>query len=263
MCIKVYELDPAHFLSAPGLAWQACLKMIGVKLELLTDVDTLLMVEKGIRGGICHAIFRYAKAIMKNYNEDEESSYIQDLDANDLYGWAMSQKVPVNGFKWVKKVSRIDEDFIKNYDEDGDIGYFLEVGIEYPRKIHKLHRDLPFLPERMKINKCNKLVCNFHEKENYVVHIRALKQALKHDLRQKKVYKVVRFNQKVWLEPYIRKNTDLRKQVKNDFEKDFFNLLHANPTKWSNTLKQFLGKLPTNCLSMFDHFVILARKGLS
>ena len=101
MCIKVYELDPAHFLSAPGLAWQACLKKLEVKLELLTDIDTLLMVEKGIRGGICHAIYRYAKAnnkYMKNYNKDKEESFLQYLDDNNLYGWAMSQKLPVRGF---------------------------------------------------------------------------------------------------------------------------------------------------------------------
>ena len=101
-CIKVYELDPAHLLSAPGLAWQACLKKIEVKLELLTDVDMLLMVEKGIRGGICHAIYRYAKAnnkYMKNYNKIREESFLQYLDGNNLYGWAMSQKLPVSGFK--------------------------------------------------------------------------------------------------------------------------------------------------------------------
>ena len=101
-CIEVYELDSAHFLSASGLAWQACLKKTEVELELLIDVDMLLMIEKGIRGGICHAIHRYAKAnnrYMKNYDENEESSYIQDLNANNLYGWAMPQKLPVKGFK--------------------------------------------------------------------------------------------------------------------------------------------------------------------
>ena len=115
ICIEVYELDPAHFLSSPRLAWQACLKKTRVKLELLTDVDMLLMVEKGIRGGICHAIHRYAKAnnkYMIYYDENKEISYILYLDANNLYGWAMSQKLPVNGFKWVKNVSKIDEDFI-------------------------------------------------------------------------------------------------------------------------------------------------------
>ena len=102
MCVKVYELDPAHFLSAPGFACQACLKKTKVKLELLTDVDMLLMVSKGIRGGRCHAIYRYAKAnnkYMKNYNKDKEESFPQYLDDKNLYGWAMSQKLPVSGFK--------------------------------------------------------------------------------------------------------------------------------------------------------------------
>ena len=112
-CLKVYELDPAHFLSLPGLAWQACLKKINVKLELLTDYDMLLMVEEGIRGGICHSIHRHAKAnnrYMENYDKNEESSYIQNLDANNLYGWAMSQKLPVNNLKWVEDTSRINEE---------------------------------------------------------------------------------------------------------------------------------------------------------
>ena len=124
MCIKVYELDLSHFLAAPGLAWQACLKKIEVKLELLTDNDMLLMIEKGIRGGIYHAINRYAKAnnkYMKNYNEKEESSYIQYLDANNLCGCA--QKLLVSGFKWGKDMSKFTKVFIKSYDEDSDKGY--------------------------------------------------------------------------------------------------------------------------------------------
>ena len=128
MCIKVYELDPAHFLPLPELAWQGCLKKTNVKLELLTDYDMLLMVEEGIRAGICHSIHRYAKAnnkYMNNYDKNKESSYIQYLDANKLYGRAMSQKLPVNGFKCVKNTSKIDEKFIKNYDEDSDKGYIL------------------------------------------------------------------------------------------------------------------------------------------
>ena len=110
-CIKVYELDPAHFLSFPGLTWQACLKKSNIKLELLTDYEMLLMVEEGIRGGICHSIHRHARAnnkYMKNYDENKESSYIQYLDANNLYGGAMSQTLPVNGFKWVN--NEINED---------------------------------------------------------------------------------------------------------------------------------------------------------
>ena len=127
-CLKEYELDPAHFLSLPELAWQACLKKTNVKLELLTDYDMLLMVEEGIRGGICHSIYRYVKAnnkYMENYDKNKESSYIQHLDANNLYGWAMSQKLPVNNFKWVENNETaepsaehvINEEFLKNYNE--------------------------------------------------------------------------------------------------------------------------------------------------
>ena len=136
MCLKEYELDPAHFLSLPGLAWEACLKRTNVELELLTDYDMLLMVEEGIRGGICHSIQRYAKAnnkYMKNYDDSKELSYIQYLDANNLYGWAMSQKLPVNDFKWIEVTSKINEEFIKNYDENNDRGYILEVDVNIQR----------------------------------------------------------------------------------------------------------------------------------
>ena len=154
-CLEVNELDPADFLSLPGLAWQACLKKTNIELELLTDYDMLLMVEEGIRGGICHSIHRYAKAnnkYMENYDKNKESSYIQYLDANNLFGWAMSQKLPVNNFKWVEDVPRKNEEFINNYNEISSKEYILEVDVKYPKKLHDLHSDLPFLPKRMKID---------------------------------------------------------------------------------------------------------------
>ena len=128
----------------------------------------LLMVEEGIRGGICHSIHRYAKAnnkYMKNYNNNEESSYIQYLDANNLYDWAISKKLPVNGFKWTDG-DKINEEFIKNYNENDNKGYILEVDVRYPKRLHELHSDLPFLSERMKIDKCNQVVCNLLIKKN-------------------------------------------------------------------------------------------------
>ena len=173
MCLRVYELDPAHFVSLPGLAWQVCLRKTNIELELLTDYDMLLMVEKGTRGGTCHSIPRYAKAnnkYMQNYNNNEELSYIQYLDANNLYGWAMSKKLPINGFKWIDN-NKINEDFIKNYDENNDKGYILEVDVKYPKRLHELHSDLPFLSERMKVNKSKKLVCNLFNKKKCVAHI--------------------------------------------------------------------------------------------
>ena len=158
-CIEIYELDPAYFLSAPRLAWQACLKKTKVELELLTDIDMLLIVEKRTRGGICQAIHSHAKAnnkYMKNYNKDVISSYLIYLDATNLYGRAMSQKLPVKDFKWVKNLSKFNEDLIKNYDENSDKGYFPEVYFDYPKELFNLHKDLPFLPERKKLNKVKK-----------------------------------------------------------------------------------------------------------
>ena len=221
MCIEVCELGPAHFLLLPGLAWQGISKKTNVELELLTDYDMLLMVEEGISGGICHAVHRYAKAnnkYMKNYYKNRESSYIQYLDANNLHGWPMCKKLPVNGFKWIKDKSKIDEEFIQNYDEgSSNKEYILAVNVEYPKKLHHLHSDMLFLPERMEIDKCKKLVCNLHNKEKYGVHIRSLKQALKHGLILKKVHRIIEFNQEAWLKSYIEMNTELRKMAENDF----------------------------------------------
>ena len=127
------------------------LKKTNVNLELLTDIDMLLMIEVGIRGGMYLSVHRYAKVnnkYMKNYDKSIESSYSMHLDANNLYGWAMSQKVPVNGFKWVSDLSRFNEAFIKNYNENSNVGYFFEVDVEYLKNLFNAHKDLPFLPER-------------------------------------------------------------------------------------------------------------------
>ena len=204
-CIESYGLDSSYFYSEPGLAWQACLKKTGVKLELLTDIDMLLMNEKGIRGGMCQSTHRYAKGnnkYMKNYDEKIDSSYLTFLDPNNLYGWAMSQKLPVNGFMWYNDhLSDFNEEFLKNSDENSDEGFFLFGS----------HKELPFLPERRKLEKVEKLVCSIEDKEKYVIHIRALKQALNNGLKLKEVHRVIKFQQKAWLKLYIDMNTKLRK----------------------------------------------------
>ena len=156
----------------------------------------LIMYEEGTRGGMCHTIYRYAKAnnkYNKNHDKNKESSYLEYLDANKFYGWAMSQKLPIGNFKCIEKddISKFDEKFIKNYNENSDKGDIFEVDVEYPENIHMLHSDLSFLPERMKINKCTKLVCTTQNKENYVVHIRALKQARNHGLKLTKVHRII------------------------------------------------------------------------
>ena len=201
-------------------------KKAKVKLELFTDIDILLMVEKELRGGISKTKRRYAKAnnkYMKNYDKNIESSYLAYLDANNLYGWAVSQKLPVYGFEWLEKsrLSRFNERFIKKYNENSDIGYFLEVDIDYPKELFNLHKDLPFLPERKKVNKVEKLICSIEDKEKYVIHIRALKQALNHGLILKKVHRVIKFNQRAWLKPYVNMNTKRRIKANNEFVKYF------------------------------------------
>ena len=258
MCLEIYELDPAHFLSALGLSWQACLKKRRVKLELLTDYDMLLMVEKGLRGGICQATHRYAKANNKyvtNYDKSIESSYIAYLDAKNLYGWAMSQKLPINGFEWVKNLSKFNEDFIKEYDEDSDIGYFLEVDVDYPKKLFNLHKDLTFLPERKKVEKVEKLICSKEDKEKYVIHIRALKQALNHGLKLKQVHRVIQFKQEEWFKPYIDTNTELRTETKNKFEIDFFKLINNSVFEKHQKIKEII-----KILNQFQNLIIIRIK---
>ena len=118
------------------------------------------MCEKGMRGGICHAIHQYANnKYMKNYGKNKESSYLKYWDVNNLYGWAMSRKLPVNGFNWIKDLSESDEGIIKSYNEKSKEGYFLEVDIQYQENLH-FQNDLPFLPGRMDIEKVDKLVAN-------------------------------------------------------------------------------------------------------
>ena len=138
----------------------------------------------------------------------------------------MSEKLPMNEFKWGSVILGIDEKFVKIYNKNSSKGYILEVDVDYPSKLHKLHSDMPFLPERMKIDKIKKLVCNLHDKKNYVAHISVLKQALDHGLKLRKVHRVIEFNQKAWLKEYIDVNTELRKKASNDFEKDFFKLMN-------------------------------------
>ena len=178
LCLKIYHLDPAKFLSAPGLARKAILKKTEVKLELLTDNDMLLMVEKGISGGICPAIHRYAKATnkyLKDYDKNNESSYLKYWDENNLYGWEMSQKLPVNNFEWIEDSCQFNEDLIKSYNEESEEGNFLEVDVQYAEKLHDFHNYLPFLRERMKTEKIENLVTNLNDKKKYVIHMRNLK----------------------------------------------------------------------------------------
>ena len=233
-CLHHYNLDPAHYHTSPGLAWDACLKETGQELQLLHDYDMLMMFERGIRGGISHISERYAEAnnkYMKDYSPDEESTYIQYLDANNLYGWAMSQSLPTHGFKWMKNLTKETlMDILEKANHSmlniGRKGYIFEVDLEYPHKLWKSHNDYPLAPEKMIVNGVEKLICHFKPRKNYVVHYRNLRQYLEMGMRLTAVHRGISFNQSSWMEPFIRKNTELRKTAANSFEKDFFKLMN-------------------------------------
>ena len=233
-CLKHYNLDPAHYYTSPGLAWDACLKETGQQLQLLHDYDMLMMFERGIRGGISHISKRYAVAnnkYMKDYNPGKESTYIQYLDANNLYGWAMSQSLPTHGFSWMRNITKekvmdILEKTNHSMSNRGRKGYIFEVDLEYPSNLWESHNDYPLAPEKMIVNGVEKLICHFKPRKNYVVHYRNLRQYLEMGMRITAVHRGISFNQSPWMEPYIRKNTELRKTAANSFEKDFFKLMN-------------------------------------
>ena len=239
-----YGLDPAHYYTSPGLSWDALLKKTRVELELLTDYDQHLFIEKGMRGGISMVSKRHAKANnpqVDGHKPSEPNSYIMYLDANNLYGWAMSQSLPTGGFTWVKNCDQLAEKIVDHHAEHPN-GYILEVDLEYPAELHEKHNSYPLAPERMVVptewmseyqtglrgvgTEVEKLVPNLRNKEHYVLHYRNLQLYISLGMRLKKVHRALKFNQSCWMEPYIRMNTDLRKGAKNDFEKDLYKLMN-------------------------------------
>ena len=226
VCLKNCGLDPAHFYTAPGLAWKACLKKMSLRLELLLDPNMLLMFERGIRGGITQSVHRWAKAnnpyMSSKYALREPTRYLQYLDANNLYGWAMSQPLPTGGFKWLD----IKPNDVGKLTNSSEKGYILEGDVRYPTELHDCHNDLPFMCEHMVINGVEKLIPNLYYKKRYVIHIRALEQALKHGLVLERIHRAIEFKQLAWMKEYIDFNTKLRTVAANDFEKDFYMLMN-------------------------------------
>ena len=221
VCMENYSLDPAWYYTSPGLSWDALLKHSGVKLELLTDPDILLLFEKGIRGGISMISNRFGKANNKfmgeKYDPWSPSKYLAYLDANNLYGWAMMKPLPVGDFKWMNE---------KELGHWGDFPCILEVDLEYPRGLHDLHNDYPLAPERLKIGGVEKLIPNLWDKKKYIVHHENLKLYLELGLKVKKIHRGIKFREEPWMRSYIELNTSLRTKGKNDFEKDFFKLMN-------------------------------------
>ncbi|CAH1099678.1 unnamed protein product [Psylliodes chrysocephalus] len=226
VCLKHYKLDPAHYLTAPSLSWDAMLKYTKIELELLTDIDMLHFFKKGVRGGVAQCSKRHAVAnnkFLPNFDISKPESYIMYLDATNLYGSAMSQSLPFGDFKWIP-VDNFDCTLVK---DDASKGYVLEVDLEYPHNLHHTHNDLPFCPENIipPTGKHPKLIPNLNNKEKYIIHYRNLKQCLKYGLKLRKIHRILEFSQLPWLKKYIDLNTLLRNQAMNDFEKDLFKLL--------------------------------------
>ena len=190
-CLKHYKLDLAHFYTSPRLAWHACLKHTGIKLELLTNPDMLLMFERGDQRWNYSSGSANNKYMGDRFNPKSESSYPQYLDANNLYCWAMSQPLPTGGFKWVD----VNPNEISELATRTDKGYVLEVDFSYPKELHNQHNYLPFMCERMEINGVEKLVPNLRDKKNYVIHIQALNQVLQHGLRLDRIHRAIEFDQ--------------------------------------------------------------------
>ena len=221
ICLENYNLDPAWYYTSPGLSWDALLKHSKVNLELLTDPDMLLMFEKGIRGGISMISNRHGRANNKFMKEQFDSSrpskFVTYLDANNLYGWAMMKPLPVGDFHWMTG------DELERWREFPCV---LEVDLEYPEELHDFHNDYPLAPERIKINKVEKLIPTLGDKQKYVLHRENLKLYLSLGLKLKWIHRGIKFREKPWMRSYIELNTDLRTKGKNDFEKDFFKLMN-------------------------------------
>ena len=281
-CLQYYKLDPCHYFTSPGFSWDAMLKMTNIKLELMTDIDMFQFIEKGMRGGISYIANRYGKAnnkYMKSYNKKTPSKYIMYLDANNLYGWAMSQYLPTGGFRWMteKQFNNID---LAKYKEDSDKGliHVLEVDLEYPQKLHNLHNDYPLGPEKIKVTKdmlsdycqkiaskynistglVHKLIPTLNNKEKYVLHYRNLQLYNDLGLKVTKVHRVLEFNQSAWLKQYIDFNTQKRTNAKNAFEKDFFKLM--NNSVFGKTMENLRKRVDVRLVTDDKKLIKLASK---
>ena len=248
VCTSYYKLDPAHYYTSPGLAWDAMLKMTGVRLELMKQREMHDIVEKGIRGGMCCISHKYAKAnnpYISEYNSSEPTSYILYLDMNNLYGTAMSEPLPRCDFKLLTEDEASSIDFM-SIPDDAPTGYIFEVDLDYPWELHDSHNSYPLCPENTTVNpeqlssystslaeklgytpvSSRKLVANLNGKYRYSVHYRNLKLYVRLGMKMTRIHRAISFTQSPWLKTYIDFNTKKRKESKNDFEKNFFKLLN-------------------------------------
>lgn len=227
-CLASYGLDPLHSYTSPGLSWQAMLKKTKCVLELLTDIDMILMIESGVRGGLTQCVKRYVKANNKylpDYDKDQKSNYLIYLDANNLYGQGMGYELGYGDFKWVNPK---DIDDIRKIPKHGNKGYILDFDFEYPDCLHDHHYDFPLLPRTMipPEGKYPKLMMTLDGKCRYIAHFWSVQQALDLGIRITKIHRILEFSQSTWLKSYIDTNTQKRASATTSFEKDFFKLMN-------------------------------------
>lgn len=225
----LYGLDPANYYTSPGLAWDAMLKITDVEIELLQSVEQINFIKNGIRGGLSQCSVRKAEACNKFVSSEkvDDPSYLMYFDVNNLYGYAMTQKLPLKNFVWVEEeeLENITKR-IKSFDCNSDTSYILEVDVEYPENLHDLHNDYPFLPEKLNVGKSERLCATLYDKKNYVVHIKNLKQALRHGLKLKKVHRALKFYQSNWMAAYINLNNVQRQKATTKTKKDLCKLMN-------------------------------------
>ena len=276
LCLEYYGLGPANKFTLPNFAWDSMLLKTGVEIGPITDKEMYEMIEKGLRGGMCQVSHKEAKAnnkyMMDDYNANRPSHYINYLDANNLYGLAMSMKLPIGKLKWIKKI--LTETMIMDWNENDDNAYILEVDLEYPQEIHDEQADYPLASENMKVEekllsrhqrvlyrhyyngkeakdeKQPKLILNQMDKNNYVVHIKALQFYLKKGMKLKKVHSGVKFKQRCWLKPWIDFNTEKRKVAKSDLEKDMFKIM--NNAVYGKTMENVRNHIDCELVSTQD-----------
>ncbi|RLU16289.1 hypothetical protein DMN91_012049, partial [Ooceraea biroi] len=251
-CIRSYGLDPAHYYTLPGYTWDAMLLHTGIEFELLTDVDMVQFVERGVRGGLSQCSHRYARANNRHapsYDPCETSTYLMYYDVNNLYGWAMCQPLPRARFRWIEDVATFDVSAIP---ADSPIGYILEIDLEYPRHLHDAHSDLPFCPTREvpPDKRQEKLLATLCDKEQYGIHYRTLQQCTRHGLRVKKIHRVLEFAQSPWLRDYIELNTRFRMVAKNYFEKNLYKLM--NNAVFGKTMENVRNRADVKLVTRWD-----------
>ena len=261
--MKEYKLDPAHYVSAPHLSWDAMLLSTKCSLELLSDDAMYAMIHQNIRGGVAMISNRRGTAnnkyMKQHYNPSKPSKYLLYVDANNLYGWSMSQFLPDGGFEWVDEEEWSRIDWLAQQKEQVT-GYVVECDLDYPDELHDAHSDYPLAPERMMVEtellskeqmdmvdkyqkstvKTSKLVPNLFSKGKYACHYMNLKFYLEHGMKLTKIHRVIRFHQSKWLAPYIEKNSTLRAAAMNAFEKTFYKLM--NNSVYGKTTENVLNR---------------------